>query len=82
MSVSVRAFRKVASGLRRPAGLGQMAFPAICEFLEAAADGDEATAPLSPIVKTPLAIAVGGGISVELAISASVWAHVSDLLLN
>ena len=68
MSVSVRAFRKVASGLDA--------------FLEAAADGDETTALLPSIVTAAFAVAVGGGISLELAISASVWAHVSDLLLN
>ena len=61
MSVSVRAFRKVASGLDA--------------FIEAAADGDEATAPLAAIKKAPLAIAISGCVALKPVISAGVFSH-------
>ena len=66
--VSVRSFRKVASGLDT--------------FLEAAAERKHAAAPFASIMKTVFAIAVGSGISLKLAISAGAWTHVDDLLIE
>ena len=68
MPVTVRAPRQIASGLNA--------------FFEAAADGDKATMLLAAIVNAVFAVAVGGRVAFELVISAGVWSHVDDLLLN
>jgi len=68
MPVTVRAPRQVASGLDA--------------FFEAAADGDEAAALFTAVMKAIFAVAIGGGVAFELVISAGVWSHIDALLLN
>lgn len=68
MPVSVRSLGQIASGLDT--------------FFKAAAYGNEAAAPFSSIVKTPLAIAVSGGVSLELVVYAGVWSHIDDPLIE
>ena len=61
----VSAFRKIASGHDA--------------FFEAAAGRKQASFLFAPIVKAPLTVAVGGGVSFELVKSASISVHVIDL---
>ena len=68
MSVTIRAPRQIASGLNA--------------FFEAAADGDEAAALFTAVMKAIFAVAIGGGVAFELVISAGVWSHIDALLLN
>ena len=68
MPISVCSFRQIAPGLDA--------------FFEAAADGDEATALFAAVMQTPFTVAVSGSIPFELVISACVWTHIVDLLVE
>ena len=54
MPVTVRAPRQIASGLDA--------------FFEAAADGDEAAALFTAVMKAIFTVAIGGGVAFELLI--------------
>ena len=68
MSVTICTPRQIASGHDA--------------FFEAAADGDQTTALLAAVMQAVFAVAISSGVAFELVISAGVWSHVDDLLLN
>ena len=65
MSVTICTFGQIASCLNA--------------FFEAAADGDEAAALFTAVMKAIFTVAIGGGVSFELVKSASISVHVIDL---
>ena len=68
MSVTICTFGQIASCLNA--------------FFEAAADGDKAATLFTAVMQAVFTVAIGGGVSFELVVSAGVWSHIDALLLN